>query len=382
MVNESHYGHPTIIQTVQTGARGRPRILIDPDWLRWAYTMRSTASIAHFLGLGRSVVRRQLLDLGIAEGQQQPFVLSAAYRDSSISEGSNLESRNDDEDPSDDLLNPSLDEIFPGESQHGYEEPVITSYTAPLSTLSDEDLDELLIRLRGHFRRAGITILDGMVRRLGHRVPRQRIRESLTRIDPVRRVFERIRIRRRVYNVPGPNSLWHHDGQHGLIRWGIVIHGFIDGYSRLITGLRAHNNNAAQTVLNLFLEASQIYGVPSRLRGDHGLENLFVAAWMEENMGYGRGSYLWGRSVHNVRIERLWVDVTAQVGSTWADIFTTLELQHGLDINNVHHIWLLHHLFLSTINQQLEFFVQSWNQHRIQIRNGPNRSPADMFGFD
>ncbi|KAJ7460386.1 hypothetical protein B0H11DRAFT_2242157 [Mycena galericulata] len=25
----------------------------------------------------------------------------------------------------------------------------------------------------------------------------------------------------------------------GLIRWGIVIHGFIDGYSRIITGLRA-----------------------------------------------------------------------------------------------------------------------------------------------
>jgi hypothetical protein len=91
---------------------------------------------------------------------------------------------------------------------------------------------------------------------------------------------------------------------------------------------------------------------------------------------------LYYRSVHNVRIERLWVDVTAQVGSTWADHFTTLELRHGLDINNVNHIWLLHLLFLPTINQQLTFFAESWNQHRIQIRNGPNRSPADLFGFD
>ena len=33
--------------------------------------------------------------------------------------------------------------------------------------------------------------------------------------DPVRRIFERIRIRRRQYSVLGPNSLWHHDGQHG-----------------------------------------------------------------------------------------------------------------------------------------------------------------------
>lgn len=88
------------------------------------------------------------------------------------------------------------------------------------------------------------------------------------------------------------------------------------------------------------------------------------------------------RSVHNVRIERLWVDVTAQIGATWADRFTTLELRHGLDINNIHHIWLLHALFLPTINAELSFFADSWNQHQIQIRNGPNRSPADMFGFD
>lgn len=83
-----------------------------------------------------------------------------------------------------------------------------------------------------------------------------------------------------------------------------------------------------------------------------------------------------------MRIERLWVDVTAQVGATWADHFLMLELHHGLDINNSHHIWLLHQLFLNIINQQLAFFANSWNQHQIQIRNGPNRSPADMFGFD
>lgn len=88
------------------------------------------------------------------------------------------------------------------------------------------------------------------------------------------------------------------------------------------------------------------------------------------------------RSVHNIRIERLWVDVTAQVGAKWADFFSTLELHHGLDINDSFHIWLLHHLFLPEINQELSFFVDSWNQHKITMRNGPSRSPADMFGFD
>ncbi|KAJ7217824.1 hypothetical protein GGX14DRAFT_357090 [Mycena pura] len=99
---------------------------------------------------------------------------------------------------------------------------------------------------------------------------------------------------------------------------------------------------------------------------------------MEIYRGLGRGSYIWGRSV----IERLWVDVTAQVTDTWYQMFQLLELRHGLDINNANHIWLLQFLFLGTINAQLAFFAQTWNQHRIQIRRGPNRSPTDMFVFD
>lgn len=93
-------------------------------------------------------------------------------------------------------------------------------------------------------------------------------------------------------------------------------------------------------------------------------------------------THLDGRSVHNVRIERLWVDVTAQIGSLWHDQFTNLELHHGLNVHNRHHLWLLQYLFLDAINDQLQEFMQAWNNHRIQIRHGPNRSPIDMFGFD
>ena len=83
----------------------------------------------------------------------------------------------------------------------------------------------------------------------------------------------------------------------GLIRWKIVIHCFVDGYSRFVTGIRAHTDNRAMTVLTLFLEAIERHGVPSRVRGDHGTENVRVAEWMEEHRGLNRGSYIWGRYV-------------------------------------------------------------------------------------
>jgi len=81
----------------------------------------------------------------------------------------------------------------------------------------------------------------------------------------------------------------------GLIRWKIVVHAFIDGFTRFITGIRAHNNNRAETVLQLFLDLIKQHGVPSRTRGDHGGENILVARHMEEVRSAGRGSYIWGR---------------------------------------------------------------------------------------
>lgn len=103
------------------------------------------------------------------------------------------------------------------------------------------------------FPRCGEKLIHGRLRAQGVHVQRQRVRESLRRVDPsgiqarIRRVLHR-----RAYEVDSPNALWHLDGHHKLIPWRIVVHGGIDGHSRLITFLQASRNNRAETVLLAF----------------------------------------------------------------------------------------------------------------------------------
>lgn len=79
------------------------------------------------------------------------------------------------------------------------------------------------------------------------------------------------------------------------------MHGGIDGFSRLIVYLKAATNNRAATVLRSFLEAVDVYGVPSRVRSDKGGGNVDFARYMVANRGPDRNSHIAGRSVHNQR---------------------------------------------------------------------------------
>jgi hypothetical protein len=94
-----------------------------------------------------------------------------------------------------------------------------------------------------------------------------------------------------------------------LSRWKFVIHGGIDGFSRLIVYLQSSNNNYATTVKQNFVKAVQKYGLPRRVRSDKGGENVDVCRFMLERRGLNRGSFIAGTSTYNQRIERLWRDV-------------------------------------------------------------------------
>lgn len=106
----------------------------------------------------------------------------------------------------------------------------------------------------------------------------------------------------------------------------------------------------------MFLDAIIKYGIPSRMRGDRGGENRDVSIVMILIRGLNCGSFLWGSSTHNSRIERLWVEVGTQFARLWRAFFLRLERLHHLDRQNAHHLWLLHFLFLDSINQDCDSF--------------------------
>ncbi|KAF5340537.1 hypothetical protein D9758_015819 [Tetrapyrgos nigripes] len=287
------------VQIVHTGQRGPPRKMLDPNFLRKAMDPKhqiSLTTLAKTLGVSRQTLYSRLRENNIDY-----------------------------------------------------------SYTR----LSDPELDNLVKQYRLQKPGSGMRYLRGHLRRNGIRIQKRRMAKSIKRVSRLGNTLHRRQNapkKRKPYQVSRPNALYHIDGHHKLILWGIVIHGCVDGYSRKVTGLQANTNNKASTVLKMFIKACRRYGMPSRVRGDRGGENRDVSILMILRRGANRGSFIWGSSTHNTRIERLWVEVGAQFARPWRAFFFRLEDLHYLDRKNPHHLWLLHFLFLEDINDDCQHF--------------------------
>ena len=164
-----------------------------------------------------------------------------------------------------------------------------------------------------------------------------------------------------------------------LYRWGIVVHGMIDGYSRLITSLICATDNRASTVLKGFVQACERYGIPSRYRTDRGWENGKAALFINLVRGVNRGSHIAGRSVHNQRIERLWRDVRKEVLQPLRDTLYELEDSGILDHENPVHVAVVHQVWLPALKHQLEEFREAWNKHSIRTVQGRVKTPEQLW---
>lgn len=80
--------------------------------------------------------------------------------------------------------------------------------------ITDSELLALLQQMRREFPTLGEVMVLGRLRSLGYRVLRDQVRKAIRETDPINTALRAITgpTARRVYSVPGPNSLWHMGG--------------------------------------------------------------------------------------------------------------------------------------------------------------------------
>ena len=153
-----------------------------------------------------------------------------------------------------------------------------------------------------------LAIGQHTLRKEGIQVPRLVVQQKLKELDPEGcEMRKRKVLRRRHYNNPGPNYIWHVDGYDKLKPYGFPIHGAIDGWSRKIMWLKvARSNNLPEIPATFYLESvSENGGCPVKVRSDCGTENGIIAA-MQCEFRNDVMTYSFGQSVANQRIEGWW----------------------------------------------------------------------------
>ena len=129
--------------------------------------------------------------------------------------------------------------------------------------------------------------------------------------------------------------------------------------------LKCSSNNLSQTVLNLFVQASERYGLPFRIRCDKELKTMMLQCTCTCCHAHSVDLSLLVRvSTINVLNERC-------VPGSYMHILLPLQSSEGLlDPLNEDDLFSLHYIFLNVINHHhLEEWTRLWNTHKISSVN-------------
>ena len=110
-----------------------------------------------------------------------------------------------------------------------------------------------------------------------------------------------------------------------------------------------------------------------------GSENYDVIWWMFNHplTSQGHVSFIAGKSSHNQRIERLWVDIFHRCTLVHYEFFHYLLDNGFLDRNGSLHIYTLSFVLLPRMNSHLELFIDSWNEY--PMRTEGNMTPTQKW---
>ena len=89
---------------------------------------------------------------------------------------------------------------------------------------------------------------------------------------------ERHKLRRRRYCNHGPNEAWHLDGYDKLKPFGFSIHGYNDGFSRIIIWLEVSSSSKKPDLIaKYYMDAvKHLKGIPERVVADDGTEHAII----------------------------------------------------------------------------------------------------------
>lgn len=111
------------------------------------------------------------------------------------------------------------------------------------------------------------------------------------------------------------------------------------------------------------------------MRADGGSEFNHIEKFMDGIDGSKR--LIRGKSVHNVRIERLWRDTREKVLDKYRYTFIHMEESGVLDVNDLVHMYCLHYVYRPRISADLNQWRDGWNNHGIRTEN--YKTPLQMF---
>lgn len=88
--------------------------------------------------------------------------------------------------------------------------------SSKLSNITNMELDTIMLEIHQQFLSFGQRMIGGYLMQLDHQVLQSCLLDLYHQVvGSSPHIFGPCCLQRQVYSVPGPHSLWHHNGQHG-----------------------------------------------------------------------------------------------------------------------------------------------------------------------
>ncbi len=243
--------------------------------------------------------------------------------------------------------------------------------------------------LRGTGENLGYRSMQARLRlSYGISLPRESVRLILGYYDPDGvQGRRRRRLRRRQYLSRGPGFVYHIDGWDKLKRYGLCVHGCIDGFSRKLMWLEACSSNKDPYIVCQFFVkcVRQQGGIPYFVRSDRGTENRnieLLQTILHRDQERTHLPFLYGSSPSNQRIECWWSIFPLYSMQRWINHFRQMESVGIIDTSSNLHIECIRFLYMELLKNDLNLTMTHWNTHYLRrSRNSvsPHGKPDIMY---